>query len=372
MLHKNIKKIISILSAVIIAFSCFCFSASAVDVSVSFDGLELTDILLTLRDADGNTVEGVGFTYFQSSESSILENEVSIGVYNANGFKAGIYTLMLQFTADDYLVNNENYCIGGYSLYVQSSAAKFKEVSNFPYCFRLGGSEPIDFADFELSQYQYLDRCRVNFGKNELGTSYSTYINHFSFELLKDTTSIGFYLDDFDLRLVSPADLAAGEITGSIEENTDEILNGWDGSDKTPDSSSFDELEGLEDGIDNSTGKLLTGYDSAGNPVYSEGTLLDLTNRGVSNIFDGFVNYFQSQKSLMAVTRFLSDIFYIPEFSTFLTFSLALGVIPLIVGLGINTVRGFDRRDAARARAEAKSKSEARLLSAIYSNRRRF
>lgn len=125
----------------------------------------------------------------------------------------------------------------------------------------------------------------------------------------------------------------ADAIKENQDENTDKILNGWEND--TP----------VDDGDTSILGDIETDLINDNK---------DSANTEISGVLDNVYGSLQRLSSSFGAvgTMFRQLTIRVPDLNVFIFFSLSIGLIPLIVGMGINGLRASDRRNV-KARREA-------------------
>lgn len=121
------------------------------------------------------------------------------------------------------------------------------------------------------------------------------------------------------------------------KENTDNILSGWDKPD-SPSDGSFNDYGSVEDDLIGST--------------------QDNQTTASAEVNDSFLGSLQRNfSSMSAITKMFSDMLLskMPDFGALVWFSLAMGVVPLIVGLSIQGLRAHDKAAARERRASERA-----------------
>ncbi len=349
---NKLKKFIFVLPILLVVFSLVCVPVSAQSNTMN-PYLEIYSYGLFT-----NTITGKGFQlpgniddHLVFPDNSVFNNAISIWLpYSSvilnssqygyqdfwiNPYRVGQYSMT-------FAVNYNNYRIS--DIVVESDYFKFVD-SSYDYI----GIETINSVPYYMVKFNFYVS---NVTANEVGNtggwirvglqSYKNNITTFAAFVTDITFSDGTseIIDNQNKNTQSIIDNQNSNTQAEIEadkENTDKILNGWD-TDAAPDENTTDNYSDIEHSL-------------------IDGTQDNADNANVE-VTDNFIGSLQRYVSgFSAVSQMFSDLLLVqaPDVNGIVWFSLAMGVVPLIVGLSVQGLRSSDRA-AARKRSSGRKK----------------
>lgn len=324
MLRKKVFKILSVLVAVIIAFSCCCISASADSVKYSYVSIpyskpQLTGnnmyIELLFQDTSGGYHSAV---YVFGVNSDYTDRAVKWDVIIANTAMKINSVMPTNYTGNlTALTVND---LGSYTydstLYVadQESDFYFSFQNNYTYNKILGyniygnysgvvtscGTVPfiVNYAEDYIAYYQMQQIITALGGIGSISGNINANANQNTDKITQNQNE------------------NADKITQNQNENTEEIKNGWQ-QDNEIDSSTTDDYAAKDQ------------------------QLQQATEQGRSeavSVFNSFGSLFQSDshlyKGLLSVSAIFTEFMKIDWLSSLLNFSLAIGIFAFVIGTG--------------------------------------
>ena len=330
LLKRKSFKILCTISAVIIAFFSFSIVSSAATVPIPFENLTVEEAVMYRTDYNGTILNKIGDLTYQSDEirgydgMMYLLYETYSGSDIPEGYVCTVLGADLNPNTDIYSVSIDVY----FPFPVQSISWVAIQTKDGEAIFA-DKIIPLTASDVTTKLAETLTpNTNGEFGYRYVFPVRRDYNNYIMFKLFSKIEAWwhapGVYnlYSDFNFEFYYSA----------------------------PDGSAIGDLKDNEDAVLNSDVKILTGYDSYGNPIYSDGSLSDLSNNFIDDLQSNVKSLLlTSRTSLMAAGNFLSKLFGLSGISGLLFLSLALGIVPLIVGLGVYAMRSSDR---ANYRAE--------------------
>lgn len=340
MLRKKIFKILSVLVAVIVAFSSFIFSVSA--ATEDSNGYYFT-IQQPVANSNSGYIEmitenwGPLLVYFNASfQYNFHENNVTDGAFN---FYATVENNLLiirnqgQISAVDGFNNTQYLSIWGFYItpagWIDWRYSSYGDTSlSYPNnTFRVGlgnAGRIIKARGYNCN----LDSLGVesDFKPFVYGSDTSLYNE---MKVLEDLLRQGIVgnqaiIDNANQnasQIQSNADKNASQIQQNQDKNTDKVVNGWE----------------QEDEIDTTVTDDYAAKDKE---------LMDSTEQGRSSavsVFNSFGSLFQSDghlyKGLLAVSAVFTQFLKIDWLSSLLNFSLAIGIFAFVIGTGSQIFR---------------------------------
>ncbi len=329
-LKNKLKKFIFVLPIFLVVFSFLCIPISAISTS------ETTTL-------SGVTVQGASFYRLFGSWTS-----------SGDGISVSNNGVSLQVTTNDpsgWGANAGAYFKFEYVLYFENlSPSDTSNISFDVVLYSINGDNTVNSV---TTQHSYISNLSdsVRGGVSKVSDSQLFYaINSFTGNTLKVATCFNqsagtaviyrieiqnVNIDTLGTQdIIANQDKNASEIMQNQNENTDEILNGWD-TDASPDENTTDDYSDIEQSLIDDT------QDNADN-----------ANVEVTDNFVGSLQRYVS--GFGAVSQMFSDLLLVqvPDVNGIVWFSLAMGVVPLIVG---SAVIGLRSRDRAAARDRSNS-----------------
>lgn len=311
-LKSKLKKLMFMLPILLVVFSLLCIPVSAVS----------TDETSTLG---GVTVQGASFYRLFGSWGS---SGSSISVSN-NGVSLQVSTT----DPDGWGANAGAYFKFEYLLYFENLSPS--DTSNISFDVVLYSFNGDNTVNSVTTQHSYIRNFNesVSGGVSQVSNSQLFYsINSFTGNTLKVATVFNqssgtAYIYRIEIQNINVDTVGTQDIINNQNQNTDEILNGWQSSGSV-DGGDNDMLADAESGLIN---------DNQG-----------AAENEISNVNDNVFGSIQRLASSFgaAGSLFRQLTVRVPDFNVFIYFSLAIGVVPLIVGMGINGLRASDRRSS--------------------------
>lgn len=318
-LKNKLKKFIFVLPIFIFVFSLACLPVSAI---ISGDSE------LTILDSSTAYIPG-------NSSTEVFANTLNSDSYSSASFQMqsqGMYEINLKFNF------SSSHTYGTIRLLITSnnSEATSNLVSNPTYQgVFVNGSKKTEADGWHyghVNAYTVEIIYKGYMPSNFNVVSYYNCPNPISAYLV--STYVFTPIDKATQDIIDNQDNNASEIMQNQNENTDEILNGWD-TDASPDENTTDDYSDIEQSLIDDT------QDNADN-----------ANVEVTDNFVGSLQRYVS--GFGAVSQMFSDLLLVqvPDVNGIVWFSLAMGVVPLIVG---STFMGLRSRDRASARVRSQN-----------------
>ena len=126
------KKIVAIISVFVIVICFVVMPVNAESITLDFDGgLSLSAVSVVILDSNGDSVGCVSIAPNVSTTG--LPNTESLSIWvNGGALSQGDYMFVLSFMADEYLINGDKYCIGGFDFRMFDHIAKFAKKGEYP------------------------------------------------------------------------------------------------------------------------------------------------------------------------------------------------------------------------------------------------
>lgn len=304
-LKSKLKKLLVVLPVFILVFS-FSFSASALKNGSS----ELAII--------SSNMWGVGTS--TDVPGSNFSNPNSEGVSFQSPFSSGQYVLIdIYYNFSDSTTSNP---YGEFALWIYSNGAQLNSSSS-----QMVLVDGVQSSDFYVSLVDNHITVATN-GVIQMPSSFQVRFYATTIEPLEMYYSTSFTYHSFDK--------STNDIINNDNQNTDKIIGSLGGNDdyNSPGSGDLGNLEDSESALIN------------GNKAQSD----EANNRINDNVLGSIQRLASSFGATAAMFQDMG--LKLPDLSVLLYFSLILGIVPIIVGLSINNLRGHDAK-VARERSHS-------------------
>lgn len=353
---KALKYVVAVVSA----FLLLSMSALAADGEV-IKSVDFTTSFSRLDILVGSTYTGVSSSFYGHSDGALVVSNFgstvpavtcfrwqlnnSPGVKYFDSFTSGVlYTFTFDFSFSNYpplvdttTVNPIRICLGN------SKGAYSNSINPLPGSWSSGGTGgqvSFNFAvSDDLLSFSPLDLNALKFyiypNKVSSSSSPSFAIHNFKISYTPTTQSV---LDELERQgnlITGVINEQTGEITGKIDDVTDEILHGYDAPDFSGNQSTIDDYNNKEH-------ELIDGTVDGKNEMES------INNNALSAITShvgAFVSVAQMMNDFINGHWFTNGLF---------TISASVGLLAVLLGAGVFAVGRFSGRQHSDARYEAR------------------
>lgn len=329
-LRSKLKKILFVLP---IFISCFCVSVSAYN-EVTFGNLKFGSPSFRTRVSDsGGYTDPSNDVYTEYNQSSYDDSGIAIHTYTVK--TGGTFGGSLDYYR----------CMRGSISVPVSNGKKYLYMTVTPYIYN--ASSVVSSFDISLGDSTYFSNGGItsnpflNVESTREGSSVKFKIDletydtiYFQIATKIYSTWTDYILAFEDISLVSED--GSSLIINNQNENTDKIIGSLGGNDdyNAPGSGDLGNLEDSESALIN------------GNKAQSD----EANNRINDNVLGSIQRLASSFGATAAMFQDMG--LKLPDLSVLLYFSLILGIVPIIVGLSINNLRGHDAKVARERRRE--------------------
>ena len=340
-LKSKLKKILFVLP---IFISCFCVSVSAYN-EVSFGNLKFGSPSFRTRisDSDGY-IDPSNDVFTEYNQSSYDDSGISIYTYTVKS--GGSFGGSLDYYR----------CMRGSISVPVSNGKKYLYMTVTPYIYN--GSSGVSSFDISLGESTYFSNGGItsnpflNVESTREGTSvklkidletYDTVYFQIGTKIYSTWTNYTLAFSDISLvsedgssLIINNQNQNTQNILNNQNENADKIIGSLGGNDdyNSPGSGDLGNLEDSESALIN------------GNKAQSD----EANNRINDNVLGSIQRLASSFGATAAMFQDMG--LKLPDLSVLLYFSLILGIVPIIVGLSINNLRGHDAKVARERRRE--------------------
>jgi hypothetical protein len=302
-LKSKLKKLLVVLPVFILVFS-FSFSASALKNGSS-------ELIIT-----NSNMWGVGTT--TNVSGSNVTTSSGEGVSFQSPFSSGTFILVdLTYNFSDSSTSNP---YGEFAIWIYADGATFttsndagvlvNDVYSDDFTVGLSGDHITVYSHGTVSMPTNFKIRFYAYTKNPIEMYYSTSYTYVAF------------------------DKSTSDIINNDNQNTDKIIGSLGGSDdyNAPTDGDLGSLEDTEDALVND------------NKVQSD----EANTRIKDNVLGSIQRFYSAFGATMAMFQDMTV--KLPDFSVLIYFSLIMGIVPIIVGLTINNLRGHDAKVARERR----------------------